>query len=161
MGVLSAAKPENFSSCNTEQDIKVLTGLPGIGKKMAERLILELKDKVDSMDGSGAIENVIDSADGENNNTSEAIEALRALGYTNTEIYPVVKAILNCNELSTENIIRQAFEKSGREEIMNQEDRVIMGQEQSSDTWQYSLRPRQMSEYIGARAGSKRIVCFY
>ena len=43
---------------------------------------------------------------------------------------------------------------------MNQEDRVIMGQEQSSDTWQYSLRPRQLSEYIGG-AGQKEHVCFY
>ena len=108
-GVLSAAKPENFYLAIQNRDIKVLTGLPGIGKKMAERLILELKDKVESMDGSGAVENVLDSADGANNNTSEAIEALRALGYTNTEIYPVVKAITNCNELSTENIIRQAL----------------------------------------------------
>ena len=109
LGVLSAAKPENFYLAIQNRDIKVLTGLPGIGKKMAERLILELKDKVESMDGSGAVENVLDSADGANNNTSEAIEALRALGYNNTEIYPVVKAITNCNELSTENIIRQAL----------------------------------------------------
>lgn len=109
LGVLSAAKPENFYLAIQNRDIKVLTGLPGIGKKMAERLILELKDKVESMDGSGAVENVLDSADGANNNTSEAIEVLRALGYTNTEIYPVVKAITNCNELSTENIIRQAL----------------------------------------------------
>ena len=109
LGVLSAAKPENFYLAIQNRDIKVLTGLPGIGKKMAERLILELKDKVESMDGSGSVENVLDSADGANNNTSEAIEALRALGYTNTEIYPVVKAIPNCNELSTENIIRQAL----------------------------------------------------
>ena len=109
LGVLSAAKPENFYLAIQNRDIKVLTGLPGIGKKMAERLILELKDKVESMDGSGAVENVLDSSDGANNNTSEAIEALRALGYTNTEIYPVVKAIPNCTELSTENIIRQAL----------------------------------------------------
>ena len=109
LGVLSAAKPENFYLAIQNRDIKVLTGLPGIGKKMAERLILELKDKVESMDGSGGVENVLDSSDGANNNTSEAIEALRALGYTNTEIYPVVKAIPNCTELSTENIIRQAL----------------------------------------------------
>ena len=109
LGVLSAAKPENFYLAIQNRDIKVLTGLPGIGKKMAERLILELKDKVESMDGSGAVENVLDSSDGANNNTSEAIEALRALGYTNTEIYLVVKAIPNCTELSTENIIRQAL----------------------------------------------------
>ena len=109
LGVLSAAKPENFYLAIQNRDIKVLTGLPGIGKKMAERLILELKDKVESMDGSGAVENVLDSSDGANNNTSEAIEALRALGYTNTEIYPVVKAIPNSTELSTENIIRQAL----------------------------------------------------
>ena len=43
---------------------------------------------------------------------------------------------------------------------MNQEDRVIMGQEQSSDTWQYSLRPRQLSEYIGQEQVKKNMSIF-
>lgn len=43
---------------------------------------------------------------------------------------------------------------------MNQEDRVIMGQEQSSDTWQYSLRPRQLSEYIGQEQVKKNMSVF-
>ncbi|NLH45423.1 MAG: Holliday junction branch migration protein RuvA [Acholeplasmataceae bacterium] len=109
LGVLSASKPENFYLAIQNRNIKVLTSLPGIGKKMAERLILELKDKVESMDTSGANEDVASSYEGADKNISEAIEALRSLGYTNTEIYPIVKAIPNCSELSTENIIRQAL----------------------------------------------------
>ena len=61
------------------------------------------------MDTSGANEDVASSYEGADKNISEAIEALRSLGYTNTEIYPIVKAIPNCSELSTENIIRQAL----------------------------------------------------
>ena len=109
LGVLSASKPENFYLAIQNRDIKVLTSLPGIGKKMAERLILELKDKVENMEDSYAISSGAASVSGSDNNTSEAIEALKSLGYTNTEIYPIVKAIPNCNELSTENIIRQAL----------------------------------------------------
>lgn len=109
LGVLSASKPENFYLAIQNRDIKVLTSLPGIGKKMAERLILELKDKVENMEDSDAISSGAASVSGSDNNTSEAIEALKSLGYTNTEIYPIVKAIPNCNELSTENIIRQAL----------------------------------------------------
>ncbi|NCD08268.1 MAG: Holliday junction branch migration protein RuvA [Negativicutes bacterium] len=109
MGVLSAVKPDAFYLAIKNRDLKVLTKLPGIGKKMAERLILELKDKVETSDGFDDVESIssIDGAD--NNATSEAIEALRTLGYSNTEIYPVVKAIPNCSELSTETIIRQAL----------------------------------------------------
>ncbi len=109
LGVLSASKPENFYLAIQNRDLKVLTGLPGIGKKMAERLILELKDKVESLEENGKVENIVSSADAADNSTSEAIEALRALGYTNTEIYPIVKAIPNCSVLTTENIIRQAL----------------------------------------------------
>ncbi|MGL5207463.1 MAG: Holliday junction branch migration protein RuvA [Acidaminococcaceae bacterium] len=108
LGVLSAAKPETFYLAIQNRDLKVLTGLPGIGKKMAERLILELKDKVESLEENGKVENIVGTAAADNN-TSEAIEALRALGYNNTEIYPIVKAIPNCSELTTENIIRQAL----------------------------------------------------
>ena len=61
LGVLSASKPENFYLAIQNRNIKVLTSLPGIGKKMAERLILELKDKVESMDTSGANEDVASS----------------------------------------------------------------------------------------------------
>ena len=109
MGVLSAVKPDAFYLAIKNRDLKALTKLPGIGKKMAERLILELKDKVETSDGFDDVESIssIDSAD--NSATSEAIEALRTLGYTNAEIYPVVKAIPNCSELSTETIIRQAL----------------------------------------------------
>lgn len=109
LGVLSASKPEIFYMAIQNRDLKVLTGLPGIGKKMAERLILELKDKVDNLEENGNVENIVGSADATESNISEAIEALRALGYTNTEIYPIVKAIPNSSELTTENIIRQAL----------------------------------------------------
>lgn len=109
MGVLSAVKPDAFYLAIKNRDLKALTKLPGIGKKMAERLILELKDKVETLDVFDDVQSTssIDSA--ENNATSEAIEALRTLGYANSEIYPVVKAIPNCSELSTETIIRQAL----------------------------------------------------
>ena len=109
LGVLSASRPEEFCLAVQTRDLKALTTLPGIGKKTAERIILELKDKVGSFDGNNDADYGNNVNDISNINTSEAMEALFALGYTNTEIIPVIKAIPNSNELSTESIIRQAL----------------------------------------------------
>ena len=51
LGMLSAAKPDEFYLAIQSRDLKFLTKLPGIGKKTAERLLLELKDKIGSTDG--------------------------------------------------------------------------------------------------------------
>lgn len=109
LGVLSGARPEEFYLAIQTRNLKVLTNLPGIGKKTAERLILELKDKVGSIDGINDADYNNNVNDVSNIKTSEAMEALFALGYTNAEIIPVIKEIPNSNELSTESIIRQAL----------------------------------------------------
>ena len=100
LGILSAVKPDDFYLAVQSRDLKVLTKLPGIGKKTAERLLLELKDKVggDSDSGFGGSAAV-----------DEAIEALCALGYSNSEIMPALKQIPNYAELSSEVIIKQAL----------------------------------------------------
>ena len=51
LGILSAVKPDDFYLAVQSRDLKVLTKLPGIGKKTAERLLLELKDKVGGIGG--------------------------------------------------------------------------------------------------------------
>lgn len=90
MGILTAVTPEAFSSAILMKDVSALTKLPGIGKKTAEHLILELKDKLGSissdMRGTGG-ENFV-SQDG--GLVGEAISALRSLGYEAGEVTGIV-----------------------------------------------------------------------
>ena len=96
LGILSAVKPDAFYLAVQSRDIKVLTKLPGIGKKTAERLLLELKDKVGPVAAeSGAV--------------AEAIEALASLGYSNSEIMPVIKKIEGAEAKTSEEILKQAL----------------------------------------------------
>lgn len=109
LGILSAVKPDDFYLAVQSRDLKVLTKLPGIGKKTAERLLLELKDKVGGIGGdndSSFADNAIGSA---GNMVEEAIEALGALGYSNSEIMPALKQIPNYAELTSEAIIKQVL----------------------------------------------------
>lgn len=114
MGVLSSVKPETFGMAVRNRDLGVLTKLPGIGKKTAERLVLELKDKVgvlgDSVPAGAAV-----SAEG-NGQEAEAIAALCSLGYRPEEVAPVVKA-LNTTERETEELIRSALRELGKMRI--------------------------------------------
>lgn len=108
LGILSAVKPEAFYLAVQSRDIKVLTKLPGIGKKTAERMLLELKDKVGGATEAGADfgESV---AAGGSGAVAEAMEALLSLGYSNSEIVPVIKQIENADKLDGEEILRRAL----------------------------------------------------
>ena len=108
LGILSAVKPDAFYLAVQSRDIKVLTKLPGIGKKTAERLLLELKDKVgpvaaESGDSFGEV------AAGGSGAVAEAIEALASLGYSNSEIMPVIKKIEGAETKTSEEILKQAL----------------------------------------------------
>ena len=105
LGILSAVKPDAFYLAVQSRDIKVLTKLPGIGKKTAERLLLELKDKV----GPVAAESGEAVAAGGSGAVAEAIEALASLGYSNSEIMPVIKKIEGAETKTSEEILKQAL----------------------------------------------------
>lgn len=109
LGILSAVKPDAFYLAVRSRDLKVLTKLPGIGKKTAERLLLELKDKVGGIGGDddGSFADI--AAFSGDSAVNEAIEALSALGYSNSEIMPALKQIPNKAEQTSEAIIKQAL----------------------------------------------------
>ena len=93
LGILSAVKPDDFYMAVQNRDMKALTKLPGIGKKTAERLLLELKDKISG--GDEIIDTVFYPQGGDVPETAvgDAIEALQALGYSNNEIVPALKRL--------------------------------------------------------------------
>jgi len=76
--ILSGMEGQQFAICVANGDIAMLTRLPGVGKKTAERLIIEMRDKVDDLVGDVARTT---TATGTHSIVSEAVEALQALGY--------------------------------------------------------------------------------
>lgn len=76
--ILSGIDDQQFALCITNNDVAMLTRLPGVGKKTAERLIIEMRDKIDALLGDMPARQV---PAGGHSIVSEAIEALHALGY--------------------------------------------------------------------------------
>lgn len=96
LGILSAISPDQFVGLIISGDTKGLQKLPGIGKKSAERLVLELKDKIESLGiagtftPGGTISTLVKAPVGV---TEEVVEALMALGYSAQEVQPVVQDV--------------------------------------------------------------------
>lgn len=120
-GVLSTITPQNFRAAISTNNAAMLTKLPGIGKKTAERIILELKDKIGISDEFDPTISGLPSAD--TNLTGdilqEAIQALAALGYNHAEITPVIKKVYEHESkaqsaISLEQLIRLALKEFGR-----------------------------------------------
>lgn len=112
LGILGAAKPEDFYLAVQSRDLKMLTKLPGIGKKTAERMVLELKDKIGTLESA---ENDREFAEAVSGNTdsaavNEAMAALSALGYSNSEILPVLRKIPDYGTLKRDELIRKALQ---------------------------------------------------
>lgn len=107
LGILSSAKPEEFYLAVENRDIRTLTKLPGIGKKTAERMLLELKDKIGTGDAPADFAEAV--AAGGSGSVAEAMEALQSLGYTQGEIVPVLKKITDAEKLSGEEVLRRAL----------------------------------------------------
>ena len=110
LGILSAITVEGLCRAIQKKQASVLTKLPGIGKKSAERLILELKDKV-AFRGSGE-EELLTIENGEevgDDAASEAMAALQSLGYTPSEIAPVIRKTAKYK--TTEAIIKASLKE--------------------------------------------------
>ena len=117
MGVLDGASPDTFYRAITSKDVKALTKFPGIGKKTAERLLLELKDKVGLLTPEGApvVRGTVEDPQVAGA-VGEAMEALASLGYQQAEIMHVLAKIRDYDVLPAEEIIRQALKLfSGRQ----------------------------------------------
>ena len=107
MAILSAG-PQNFTLAVMTGDEKLLTAAQGIGKKIAQRIILELKDKI----GGGSVEldfsgPAVTAAPTPSNSLSMANAALQELGYTPSEIAAALKGA--DSSASTEELIRHAL----------------------------------------------------
>ena len=111
LALLSGMSVEAFALCVQNQDVGALTRVPGIGRKTAERLLVEMRDRlaaVEGVPGTGAALSGTPSAE------SEAFEALVALGYKPAEATRLLKAV-GPGTHSTEELIRRALQGAVRE----------------------------------------------
>ena len=115
LSILSATTPSNLAMSIVMGDEKALTAAPGIGKKIAQRIILELKDKLGKEQGSAPSPEFggVVASIGTNSKAKEASEALGVLGYGTQEITAALKGI-DLENLPLEDIIRQALKKMVR-----------------------------------------------
>lgn len=106
--ILSGASPDELARYVAEADTASLTRLPGIGKKTAERIIIELRDKLGHLAGTAST-----SGDGTNpvtaSATSEATHALASLGFKPQEASRLVRLVCQ-PDMSAEEIIRLALQ---------------------------------------------------
>jgi Holliday junction DNA helicase RuvA len=112
LGVLSGASVEDFLRIIEAEDVAMLTRIPGIGRKTAERIIIEMRDSVQklSMPAAGSAANALSPAAAASPQ-SEAFSALIALGYKPPEITRLLKSADEPG-LSTTEIIRRALKSA-------------------------------------------------
>ncbi|WP_438865059.1 Holliday junction branch migration protein RuvA [Neptunicella sp.] len=114
--IMSGMSVEQFIQCVNFDDVSSLVKLPGVGKKTAERLVVEMRDRLKNI-ALTASENVALPA-GQSNTEStfvqlndskqEALSALLALGYKNAQAMQVIKAVYQ-DDMSSEQLIREAL----------------------------------------------------
>ena len=105
LSILSANTPEGLALAVMNNNEKALTVAPGIGKKIAQRVILELKDKIGQETTEAVIQMPAAVQPGESGAVSDAVTALSVLGYSSSEIAPLLKK-LDLNGMTTEQIIK-------------------------------------------------------
>lgn len=91
LGIMSAIQPEGFRMAVRQKNLAVLTKLPGIGKKTAERLVLELQDKIGKLTGEETMPASAIAATSPQGIVQEALAALASLGYSAQEVLPAIE----------------------------------------------------------------------
>ncbi len=108
LAILSGIPFDQFVKCIVEQDISALTPIPGIGKKTAERLLIELRDRAKNWDFQTLEVGNFITKEKEDSRVKDAISALVALGFKTAEASRLIGAI-TLNDETTEELIRLAL----------------------------------------------------
>ena len=106
LGMLSGMTVDEFARAILNRDVSSLVKLPGVGKKTAERLVIEMKDAIDGVGISGASANTITKSD----IRLEAESGLLSLGYKAQDITKILNNLDYKNASSSEDIIKMALQ---------------------------------------------------
>lgn len=113
--ILSSMNVPVFVQCVQNQEVSALVKVPGIGKKTAERLLIEMRDRLNDWQAGGSAVRLPDTSDEilrttEHSAVSDAVSALIALGYKPQHANQAVAKLKSENQ-SSENLIRQALQQ--------------------------------------------------
>jgi Holliday junction DNA helicase RuvA len=111
INILSGIPAEELARALKEGDELRLVGIPGVGKKLAERMIVELKDKLLHVTADGRERK---PAQGDSQLLLDAVSALVNLGYRRAEAENNIRAVLKEGESSLENVLKEALRRLGR-----------------------------------------------
>lgn len=112
LGFLSQLTPQEIILAIISEDVKTLSKAPGVGRKTAQRVILELKDKFkteDALSMGEEVQGIVETSVG-GDAKFEAIDAMTALGYSRSEAARAVNAVA-AEGMSTEDILKAALKK--------------------------------------------------
>ena len=113
LGILSALRPDVLRMAVASGDAKTISRAPGVGPKTAQRIILDLKDKIRPEDVlAGGLEEslaVPEEISGVGQAGKEAVEALTALGYSAAEAAGAVKKMKITEEMTAEDVLKGAL----------------------------------------------------
>lgn len=110
MGILSSVPFGHLASIIASKDVKALTAAQGVGKKTAERIVLELKDKVAKFGFADLYGSETEHIHMETGSEHDALEALLSLGYTRSEAQGVLRS-MDISGLTVEQVIKLALGK--------------------------------------------------
>lgn len=112
--ITGSLNPGQFAVAVVSGDTRALTSVKGIGKKGAERMILELKDKLKGRDMAGDDTNAggvdVFTSEASGSVTMEAVSALMVLGYSSNEAMSAIR-VVNNNDISLEDLIRLSLKQ--------------------------------------------------
>lgn len=112
LSILTQMTPNELRFAVMAGDAKAIAKAQGIGKKTAEKLILELKDKLKLSEPAGPerdVPSISGGAEGAGRIQNEAVEALMALGYGSTEAYQAVNNVEMTEDSTVEDVLKQAL----------------------------------------------------
>lgn len=112
LAILSALSPDDLRFAVLAGDAKTISKAPGIGSKTAQKLIIELKDKLkieDVLDGAG--EGYVSQANMADTASAEAVMALTSLGYSAADATRAVRMVENVQSMDSEAILKAALKK--------------------------------------------------
>lgn len=113
LSLLSGMSVDNFSMCIEAQDVDTLVRIPGVGRKTAERLVVEMRDRIKHFGHLPGSVAAASGADGQIGPQAEAFSALIALGYKPAEVTRLLKTV-EPSAQTTEEIIRRALQTAAQ-----------------------------------------------
>jgi len=116
LAVLSGLRPHALARAIREEQVGALVGIPGIGRKTAERLIVELRDKLETLPGPAREAGVLPRSE----RFEDAVAALIRLGYTAGQAQEAVrKAAAGGNDLTPEDLVKRSLASLGKAAAMS------------------------------------------